>query len=157
MLVHTVGTDASKGAGHVDETDPDRPQRQARHRMERLGDPEIARSVDDIVQSDIHREPHRCRVNGVGKGFGQRDMAVMLIIEIVRFPAVDIDRPGIDRVLGSAAAALRNSDPAAVRLPGLCPLSGSGEVLLAGSEFGSGVLAIVGNQAEWRCQVKRSR
>ena len=87
-----VGRDGGVGAGHLEQRDARGAERQARVGAERGGDAEAAREVDDPLRADALQELGRHRVDRLGEGLAQRDLAAEAAVRVLGLPAVDVDR-----------------------------------------------------------------
>ena len=57
----------------------------------------------DTIQPDLHAEAYSSRVHGVGKGLRQAHMTIVLAPVILGPPSPDLDRRGINAIVGGIA------------------------------------------------------
>ena len=93
------------GAGQVDEAHLRGAERQARAFRKRSVDAEVARRRDHLVDADFQSEADGRRVQRARKSFRQAHPAVIAFAEILRLPALDLERSVLDPVARREAVA----------------------------------------------------
>jgi hypothetical protein len=94
-----------ESAGEIEQADLGRAQGQTWYGRKSRIDAKIAGSGNHFLQSNIHCKPNCGRVDRTGESLRKSDAPISSAAKILRAPALDVQRPGVDDILRRIALA----------------------------------------------------